>query len=116
MSKTTIVGAAIYLLLGAACATGGMNGGGDKIDASTSTHHDAAIIEVQPDAPKQHLDAGVVHMDAPQVSQTPDASTSGVFCTGNSQCTNAGECCVTLGGPQGFCGPGTVVLGTCVPQ
>lgn len=115
MSNTTIVSVAIYLLVGGACATGGQNSGDDKIDASTSGHHDASNV-VQPDAPKIRMDGGV-HMDAPQVSQTPDASTSGgVFCTGNSQCTNAGECCVTLGGPQGFCGPGTVVLGQCVPQ
>ena len=115
MSKATIVGAAIYLLVGGACATGGQNGGDDKIDASTSGHRDASNV-VMPDAPKVHLDGGV-KMDAPQVSQTPDAGGSGsIFCTGNSQCTNAGECCVTLGGPQGFCGPGQVVLGQCVPQ
>ena len=41
---------------------------------------------------------------------------SGPFCTTNGQCTVGGECCVTLGGPMGFCAPGQVVLGQCVPQ
>ena len=117
MSKATIVGALIYVFVGVACATGGQVGGDDKVDASTgSTHQDASHV-VAPDA-KVYMDAGVTqHQDA-NVSQVPqDApAQSGLFCTGNSQCTNAGECCVTLGGPQGFCGPGQVVLGQCVPQ
>ena len=115
MSKATIVGAAIYVLVGVACATGGQNGGDDKVDASTKPHQDASNVTA-PDAPTVHMDAGVTpHQDA-QVSQLPDADSSGAFCTANSQCTNAGECCVTLGGPQGFCAPGSVVLGQCVPQ
>ena len=101
----------VFVLLGA-CATGG--GGSDDpgaqdaavgIDGSTST--------LPPDASVKH-DGGMMPM--------PDASTpamdagSGLFCTTNSQCTNSGECCVTLGGPNGFCAPGSVVLGQCVPQ
>jgi hypothetical protein len=31
-------------------------------------------------------------------------------------CTIPGECCVTLGGPVGFCAPGDVVLGVCFPN
>lgn len=115
MSKATIVCASIYVLVGIACATGGQNGD-DKVDASTSGHQDASHV-VAPDA-KVYMDAGVTqHQDA-NVSQVPqDApAQSGPFCTANSQCTNAGECCVTLGGPQGFCAPGQVVLGQCVPQ
>jgi hypothetical protein len=107
----------IYAVVGIACATGGQNGGDDKVDASTSTHQDASNV-VSPDA-KVRMDGGVTQpQDAPQVSQVPqDApAQSGLFCTANNQCTNAGECCVTLGGPSGFCAPGTVVLGTCVPQ
>jgi hypothetical protein len=116
MSKATIVCASIYVLVGIACATGGQNGGEDKVDASTSTHQDASNV-VSPDAfvPR---DAAVTQPQDANVSQVPqDAPTqSGPFCSTNSQCTNAGECCVTLGGPQGFCGPGQVVLGQCVPQ
>ncbi|HUS29349.1 MAG TPA: hypothetical protein VMZ53_12610 [Kofleriaceae bacterium] len=116
MSKATIVSASIYVLLGVACATGGQNGG--DIDANTSTHQDASNV-ISPDAPRIRMDAAVVTppQDA-QVSQVPqDApAQSGPFCSANSQCTTAGQCCVTLGGPQGFCGPGTVVLGQCVPQ
>lgn len=116
MSKATIVCASIYVLVGIACATGGQNGG--DIDANTSTHQDASNV-VAPDAPKVRMDAGTTQQpqDA-NVSQTPqDAPTqSGPFCATNSDCTVAGECCVTLGGPQGFCGPGDVVLGQCFPQ
>lgn len=70
-----------------------------------------------PDA-NVRLDGGVTQPQDAQVSQTPqDAPTNqGPFCTANNQCTTAGQCCVTLGGPQGFCGPGQVVLGQCVPQ
>jgi hypothetical protein len=112
MSKATIV----CVLLMAACATGGESGN-EPADAAV-TRVDANNV-VTPDA-WVRLDSGV-GADA-QVSQLPDAGTGsgsgsgGLFCTANSNCTVAGECCVTLGGPQGFCAPGVVVLGQCVPQ
>jgi len=115
MSKATIVCVSIYVLLGVACATGGQNGD-DKIDASSSTHQDASNV-VSPDA-HVRMDAGVTQPQDAHVSQVPqDApAQSGPFCATNNECTNSGECCVTLGGPQGFCAPGTVLLGQCVPQ
>ena len=94
------------------CATGTNTNGGANVDAAVTPHHDDAS-HVAADAPGVKMDAAVVH-DAPP-DAPPDAA-SGLFCTANSQCTNTGECCVTLGGPQGFCAPGTVVLGQCIPQ
>jgi hypothetical protein len=97
-----------------ACATGTSGGGGgnggDPVDAA-ATHYDAQ--NVTSDAQAVHADAAV-----PDAYVPPDAppADSGLFCTDNSQCTNAGECCLTLGGPSGFCAPGTVVLGACVPN
>jgi len=114
MSKAAIVCGLIYLATVGACATGGQNGD-DKIDASVS-HHDASNVTT-PDAPHVRLDGGTTGNVDAQVSQVPqDAAGNGVFCTANNQCTNSGECCVTLGGPSGFCAPGSVVLGQCVPQ
>lgn len=116
MSKAAIVCASIYVLLGVACATGGQNGD-DKIDASTSGHQDASNV-LSPDAPRVRMDAAVTTPQDAQVSQVPQDAPAqqGPFCSANSQCTTAGQCCVTLGGPNGFCAPGTVVLGQCVPQ
>lgn len=115
MSKATIVCMALSLF---ACASGGQPDNEGVQDAALGGPHDASNVTT-PDAPKVRMDGGVTTQpqDA-QVSQVPqDApAQSGPFCTANSQCTNAGECCVTLGGPQGFCGPGTVVLGECFPQ
>ena len=115
MSKATIV--CIALSFVAACATGGQENTGDgKIDASVGTPHADASNVTTPDA-KVRMDASVTPQQDASVSQLPpDAANQGPFCTTNSQCTNSGECCVTLGGPQGFCGPGTVVLGQCFPQ
>lgn len=115
MSKATIV--CIALSLGA-CASGGQpDNEGVQDAATTGGPHDASNVTT-PDAPKIRMDGGVV--TPPQDSQVsqlpPDAAQQGPFCTANNQCTNAGECCVTLGGPSGFCAPGTVVLGQCFPQ
>ena len=107
----------VYALLLCACATGGKSGGGDddpgQIDAAVTTRYDANT-SVTVDAPGIKLDGGVPLVDA-FVPPQPDAA-SGPFCSQNSQCTKAGECCITLSGPMGFCGPGTVILGQCVPQ
>src|SRR5688572_6381926 len=115
MSKATIVCASIYVLVGIACATGGQHDG--QIDANTSAHQDASNVTT-PDAPRVRMDAAVTPQQDAQVVQVPqDAPTqSGPFCSTNSQCTVAGECCVTLGGPNGFCAPGDVVLGQCFPK
>ena len=85
----------------AACASGGApNTQGDdvqKIDAPTSGPHDAgsgrdAPINPPHDGPPG-IDAFVFH-DAPP---PPDAA-SALFCTANNQCTNAGECCISING------------------
>ncbi len=94
---------------------GGVGGGGGddapKTDASVKTDGSVA----HPDAPgttdaPSLVDAPVVMVDA-----AVDAA-SGPFCAQNTDCTVAGQCCVTLGGAQGFCAPGSVILGQCFPQ
>ena len=111
MSKPTWT-TLMFALLGSACATGTMNNGGQS-DAAVQPHHeDAAHVDV--DAPVVKMDAGVVP-DAFVQQDAPADAASSLFCTDNSQCTNAGECCITLGGPQGFCGAGTIFLGECIP-
>ncbi|MEO8703967.1 MAG: hypothetical protein ABI867_28210 [Kofleriaceae bacterium] len=100
----------------ASCASGGSpnqdladdDGSPDaslKIDAPGVVPHDA---RPPIDAPPP-LDA-FVFLDAP-----PDAP-SAFFCTANNQCTNAGECCIRLGQPQGFCGSGIPVGSECLPN
>jgi hypothetical protein len=104
-------------LLVAGCANAGQPGagGGDdepgKMDASVKQDSNVAPIDTPPpidapmiDAPVSMIDAGVI--DGP----------SGPFCSSNGQCTVSGECCVTLGGPMGFCAPGQVIAGQCFPQ
>jgi hypothetical protein len=116
MSKATIV--CIALSFVAACATGGQEDNGGTVQDAAAGPHDSSTVTPTLDAPKVQMDAGVVvHQDAPVSQLPPDAPPqSGLFCTANNQCTNAGECCVTLGGPQGCCAPGMDVLGQCVPQ
>ena len=98
------------LVLVAACARGGSGNADDEPqkDAPATTQHDAPTSTV--DAPRP-IDAS-----PPVDAMTPVDSVSSLFCTANSMCTISGECCITLGGPQGVCGPGTVILGQCVPQ
>jgi hypothetical protein len=104
----------VIAILFSACATAGTSGS-DKQDAAVTPHEDAHFVT--PDAPKNmpdaHLPDAFVPQDAP-----PDAFGvgDGGFCTDNNQCIVSGECCVTLGGPSGFCAPGTVFGGQCFPQ
>jgi len=96
-----------FALLACGCATGGKDGGDGPVDAPKAVDGSPVTIDAPRgiDAPAMLIDAPAMMIDAP----------SGPFCTANNQCTVSGECCVTLGGPQGFCAPGTVVLGSCVP-
>lgn len=103
--------ALVFAALACGCATGTNTNGGNGVDAAVQPHHDDAP-HVTSDAPSVKMDAAVVH-DAPP-DAAPDAA-SALFCTTNSQCTNAGQCCITLGGSSGICGTGTVVLGQCIP-
>lgn len=102
-----------FALLAVGCATGGKDGGDGVIDAPRPIDGSPIVV----DAPMQIVDAHESVIDAPISIDAPvmvDAP-SGPFCTANSQCTVAGECCLTIGGPQGFCAPGTVLAGTCFP-
>lgn len=115
---------AAAIISATACATGtmggeggggGAGGGGDTV-VDASVRHDASTSSM-PDAPPLTLDAALPDASVPVIdAAVPIDAPSGPFCTANNQCTVAGECCITLGGTQGFCGPGTVVLGECFPQ
>ncbi|HEY5927900.1 MAG TPA: hypothetical protein VIV11_39710 [Kofleriaceae bacterium] len=102
------------IALGFACAKGGASDGDGDSDASTQPQDAPAAprdanTSMMPDAPK--TDGGIVQ----DAFIPPDAPPNSIFCTMNNQCTVAGECCLTFGGPMGFCAPGTIVLGACVP-
>lgn len=113
MSKTTIVCTWLAAHALIACATGGQSGSGEQADAPMSTGKYDAGVQSSFDAPKQPTDGPTTSNDA-QVSQIPDAGSSGPFCTANAQCTTAGQCCLLLTNP-GFCTTGTIVLGICTP-
>lgn len=105
-----------FVVFGAACASGGKSedtGGGDDVpDVDAAVTHQDANTSVTPDAPTVPADAAV---PTPDAFVPPDAPPNSLFCTDNAQCTNAGECCLTFGQSMGFCAPGTIVLGACVP-
>lgn len=99
------------LLLAAACANAG--GSSPPVDSHSV---DAPYLV---DAPSLPIDAPVL-VDARVVDAfvpPPDAPPgSNLFCTSNSQCTVAGECCLKIdSSAPGFCVEGTVVFGTCLP-
>ncbi len=103
----------LIVCVAAACAQGGVNGGDPKMDAAV--HRD--VQSVAPDGARPP-DAGVKHDAAPP---PPDASIDagggdGAVCSQNNQCAVSGECCITLGGPVGFCGPGTAIGSACIPM
>jgi hypothetical protein len=105
--------AIVYAVFVGACAMGGAKGDDqdEPMDDAAVTRMDSDTSAVV-DAPKQ-IDASVPVNDA--FVPPPDAPPNSIFCTTNSECTTAGQCCLTLGGPMGFCAPGTVILGACVP-
>lgn len=95
------------------CANAGGNGPGGGDDAprtDAAVKYDAGVTH--PDTPPP-LDASI---DATIAADAAPDGPSGPFCSTNGQCTVAGECCVTLGGPTGFCAPGTILAGQCFPQ
>ncbi len=106
-------------VLAVACASGGAKGS-DSVDAGDTGQQDASVTPpdsgttLPPDAATPTPDAFVPVADA--FVPPPDAPPNSIFCSANNQCTVAGECCFTFGGPMGFCTPGTIVLGQCVPQ
>ena len=83
------------------------------VPADSSTPKDAPIVshDAVPnvDAPGPGVDA-FVFLDA-----SPDAA-SAFFCSGNNECTNAGQCCIRFGQPTGICGDGIPFAGDCIPQ
>ena len=112
--------AIMIALMLAACATGGQTSENTKSDGSVVQNDSTS--ELPKDASVTPIDAhnvtpdAFVPKDAPPPPPPPDAGSSALFCTADSQCTNSGECCIDFGMPQGFCGPGTVVFGECIPQ
>lgn len=107
--------ALVFASLVAACASAGSPSQPTDADPVTPHHEDAS--SVTSDAPPVKMDGGVITPDAfvPQDAPAPPVD-SAIFCTVNSQCTNSGECCITLGGSSGICGPGFVVGTDCIPN
>ena len=103
------------LLVGCASGSASVAGGDDaqpRVDAAAQPH-DARVVTPS-DAPKS-VDAPVSTPDATPVDAAP-TSDAALFCSGNVDCTAAGTCCFTLGQPPGFCVPGTVTIGVCLPS
>jgi hypothetical protein len=98
-----------------ACATGGSRGGGgddvNEINDAPPGPKDANV-SMMTDGPPVKMDGGIT---ADALPPQPDAPPSSLICSSNSQCTVSGECCFAING-QGFCVPGTVILGQCFPQ
>ena len=101
--------ALVVLIAGSACATGG-GGVEPPIDARVVDARSG--IDAPPLVDAFVTDAPAVVVDAPSAVDAPGG---GLFCSGNGECTVAGECCFALGGP-GVCVPGTVFLGGCIPD
>lgn len=105
--------ALVWAVLLGACAHGGST---EPTDAPVNnSHHDDASNNVNVDAPP---DAKIDSMVIPDAFVPQDAATpvdSAFICSSNSQCTNAGECCFYISSPPGFCTPGTIIFGGCVP-
>lgn len=115
--SSAIRGLALVLLAVAGCANAGnpgSGGGGDdapgKVDASVK--HDSSVAPIDSPPPIDSPGPVDAAVDSPMI----DSPSGGPFCSSNSQCTTSGECCVTLGGPMGFCAPGQVIAGQCFPQ
>lgn len=105
--------ALVYAALVGACASAGSPSGPPDAAGVTPHHDDASNVSA--DAPSVKMDAAAT----PDAFVPQDAATpvdSAIFCTANSQCTNAGECCIILGSPPGICGTGVIIGGTCIPQ
>ena len=101
------------LVLGA-CASGS-NAGPPMVDAEVAK--DATAIDSTSIDPKP-IDA-FVPQDAPAAlpdAPPPDAPPTGGACSRNDQCPHPDECCINLGTPLGFCGPGTEFGDECIPD
>lgn len=99
--------ALVVAVVAGGCANAG-NGGDDPVRVDAAMARDATA----PIDAAVAVDARVV-IDAP--SAPLDAPPGSLFCTANSQCTVAGECCLDLGGSMGFCTEGDIFLGECIP-
>jgi hypothetical protein len=102
-------------LLVGGCATAGSDDGsidspGPDASGSTSFPDAAPRADARPLPDASTLADASIPVDA-----QPSASDGGLICDDSSQCTQAGTCCFSLGGP-GFCVPGEEVVGVCVPD
>jgi hypothetical protein len=105
--------ALVWAVLLGACAHGGES---EPTDAPVSSHHEDASSNVEIDAPPVHMDGPQVIPDAFVPQDAPATPIDSAFiCSSNSQCTNPGECCFYISQPPGFCTPGTIFGGTCLP-
>lgn len=105
---------AVFVCSCANAGNPGTGGGGDdapKIDAAV--HHDASHIPTDTPPP---IDAPGPDSSLPIDAMPDSGGTGGPFCTVNTDCTNAGECCFDFGqGMGGLCTPGTILANVCFP-
>jgi hypothetical protein len=96
-----------------ACAKGG--NGNPQVDASSGIDSPRPPVDAPSLVDARMIDAPMI--DAPPVmidAQMVDAP-SGPFCTQNSNCTTAGQCCLAVEG-VGFCIEGTPIgQNICIP-
>jgi hypothetical protein len=98
----------------AACAAAGAPIGntGDDDDLPGDAMREPDARQAASDAPMPIVDAPPM-IDAFVFLDAPADAASALFCSANSQ---AGECCIRLGGPMGFCGTGIPIGDECLPQ
>lgn len=101
-----------------ACAQGQAQGPGDNGGPDARVFPDAARFpDANPNAPDARVfpDANITPTPDAGILPTGDAG-AGLFCSSDNDCTTAGECCLILGQPPGFCVPGDNSLGICLPN
>ena len=106
--------AMICSIVGCASANPPLGPDGDD-DAPVDAPRSNDARQVSGDAPMSTIDAAPM-LDAFVFLDAAIDAPSALFCTANNQCTNSGECCIRLGGPQGFCGSGIPIGSECLPQ
>lgn len=115
----------VAAVVAAACANASNNTDNQtQIDAPSAIDAKKSTADAPPqhpnDAPPANIDAFVPDAFVPPIDAfvpppPPDASTDGNLCSMNSQCTDQGECCLSISG-IGFCAPGTAIGTVCLPN
>lgn len=101
---------ALVVVFVVACAKGGA--GNPQVDASPGVDSPRPPVDAPTVVDAPVVDAPVI-IDAPVMIDAMVDAGNGLFCSAHSQC-GPGTCCYSIEG-NGFCGPGTVIFGACIP-